>query len=107
MDKSACCDRTYKKVSDTYGCLFPSAAERRIPFVREGVLFGGSVGFDYNCLFDYLLLFLPHNKMLTHLLVDINTSTWRREACEAVRAHSCEHADERLWTRQRAMKTIA
>ena len=80
---------------------FPSDAERRIQVIREGVLFGDSEGFDYDCLSDSLLQLLLHNKMFKHPSVDVNVSTWRREACEAVRAHLCSHEDERLWPLQR------
>ena len=80
---------------------FLSDAERRIQLICEDGLFGDCDGFDSNCLSGPLTQSLLHTKMLKHPPVDINVSTWRREAYEAVRVRVCSHEDERLLPLQR------
>ena len=75
---------------------FLSDAERRLHLMRDSVVFGEIDGLDSNCLFESWLQLMLHNKMIKDTLADINVSKWKREACEAVRAHLCSHEDERL-----------
>ena len=64
---------------------------------------GEAHGANNACLADSLLQLLVHHRAITSPAFASGTSDkqWRREACLAVRAHLCNHADVTLRPRQR------
>ena len=80
---------------------FPSDTERCLQLTREGVVIGGHVGLDYNCLSDGLLQIMFQNQMLKQPAWNTNMINCRREVCDAVRVHLVSHDDERLRPVQR------